>query len=246
VSTMQAHANLVMKVMKIPNNDKIDALSAAVPEGGNRTYPALGAPVSSEQRYLYIGTNWEYYKPCLTWANKPGLRRDPAAPIRGVGWRSIFDMPPCELTFDGTVTELADIYPVGRGVAFISEKLKSLFDAHDPAAIRSRSETVKVGGEAVTFYLTEAGRVLRGVNLERSTVQIRDQPLGHLFVRYIEFPEGVTFRDDIDPAICAFWDYDYANWMWSREFIEMCRQAGVRGIRAEKSRADDPGNSITF
>jgi hypothetical protein len=232
--------------VNVPASEEIAALSAAVPVGETRTYPTSGPRISAEQRYLYIGTNWEYYKPRLIWANQPGLRQNPGAPIDGVKRRSIFDAPPCDLRFEGRLTKMADIYPVGRGVAFISEKLKSVFEAHDPAAIRIRPETVVARDKAAPLYLVEADRVLRGVDLGRTTVQIRDQPLGDVFVRYIGFPEGVTFRDDIDPAIHTFWDYDYANWMWSREFVEICRQAGVKGISASKSRVDDPGISIEY
>jgi hypothetical protein len=233
-------------VVSVPASEEIAALIAAVPVGETRTYPTSGTPLSAEQRYLYIGTNWEYFKPRLIWANEPGLRQNPGAPIHGVKRRSIFDAPPCDLRFEGALAKMADIYPVGRGVAFISEKLKSLFETHDPSAIRIRPETVVARGKVAPLYLVEADRILRGVDLGRTTLQIRDQPLADVFVRYVEFPEGVTIRDDIDPAICVFWDYDYANWMWSREFVEICRQAGVKGVRASKSRVGDPGISVEY
>lgn len=158
--------------------------------------------------------------------------------------RPIGGLISCELSFDGRVDQLADFYPIAQGPFFVSGKLLDLILKYDADAIDYRKEEVASTDGFTEFFIVVPRRVIDGVDLDKTTVQVYDDNLAGTFVRRVKFPDGMVFSSAVPSEVHAFWDWHSRNWLWSRELFGICAQAGVRGIGGVKADARDPGESF--
>jgi len=221
-------------------------LVEALPVGGKALYESVAAGAVTPQRFLALRRNFDYFKPRLLWENEPEWEKKPCAPSRGRKFVDMNSLPSAELRFEGKPKQLADIYHLNDGALFISKKLLSIVLDMDPEALTWRQETLDVKGAPVEFFMVMPGRVLSAVDVDRTTIRIQDKPLADIYVRSVGFPADTFFQEDIDNSVHVFWDYEFKNWLWSRNLIEKCKYLGVRGVNAEVTASADPGGCYLF
>lgn len=224
----------------------LSVLIDQTPPGGRVVHERVDNALEEPQRFVFVRRNFEYIDPAFTWNNAPEPTEIPRAPGRGLPGRPIDGLIKCELAFDGNADQLADFYPIAQGPFFVSGKLLDLMLRYDADAIDFRKEEVSTKDGVVDFFIVVPKRVIDGVDLDRTTVQVYDDNLAGTFVRRVKFPNGMVFSSAIPSEVHAFWDWHSKNWLWSREFFGACDQAGVRGVSGVKTDARDPGESFNL
>ncbi|WP_145998326.1 imm11 family protein [Caulobacter flavus] len=212
----------------------IQEMIKSLPPGGDVTFPKSTFVEGGRERFYSIWTNYEYSKPEFLWENQPEIKRLPRAASRLMRGVDFSDLPPCVLKFRGNKERLADIYLIGQGPAFVSEKLFLILQEFDSDSISWRREMVLTKNGWVDCYMIIPQRILSAIDIHRTTIRIYDDNLAGEFFRYLEFVEGAYFVD-LDREVNSFWDYDFINWMWSDEILARCRADGIRGLLAKRT-----------
>lgn len=110
-----------------------------------------------------------------------------------------------------------------------------LIEELDPGSLEYLPMTIKAKDGIVDYNVAMPVRNLQAVDPNCTNILVKDQNHGGQWFRYIEFPDGVVFRDEVVAGIHSFTDIDAHGWFWSRELIDAAKAMGVRGLYTVQS-----------
>lgn len=212
----------------------IDDLLQQVPEGQTQLFERSIKDVV-EERFFSVHDNWEYPQR-LEWRNDPPAEQAPWAGSRVKRRIPISVLPTLDVTFKGSSKRIVDFYSTGGEQAFfISDRLMALIEKLDPGSLDRRSITIKAKDGLVDYNVVMAARLLEVVDPARTDVMVKDKNYAGQWIRSIEFPDGVVFRDEVLEGAHSFMDIDARGWFWSRELIDLARAAGIKGLYTQRA-----------
>lgn len=207
----------------------IDDLSRQVPEGQTRLFER-GVKDAAEDRFFAVHMSWDYKPGRLTWDNKPPLEEGPWTGSRTRARIPISAVRQPDINFAGPSKDIVDFYSSGTHASFISHKLADLIEALDPGSLDRRSIAINAQDGAVDYNIVMPARTLEAVDPARTDVLIKDKNYAGQWLRSIQFPDGVAFRQDVPAEVQSFSDIDVRGWFWSRRLIEAAKAAGIVGL----------------
>jgi hypothetical protein len=206
----------------------IDELLKQVPEGEIRLFQRRTHNIV-EDRFFAVHPNHEYI-PRPEWHNRLPSEQAPWFGARQKERIPLTVLPSLDVTFKGPSRKIVDFYTGGLDVHFLSNRLVALIEELDPGALEYLPMTIKTKDGIVDYNVAMPVRNLQAVDPNRTNILVKDQNHGEQWFRYIEFPDGVVFRDEVVAGIHSFTDIDVHDWFWSRELIEAAKAMGVRGL----------------
>jgi len=208
----------------------IDDLLRQVPEGQARLFER---PIKDvvEKRFFSVHMNWEYNPGRLIWHNEVPFEQAPWVGSRSLPRRPIWALPQPDVTFKGPSKQIVDFYALGGEQAFfISTKLVRLIEELDPGSLDIRPIAIKAKDGVVDYNIVMPARVLEAVDPSRTDIVVKDKNYAGQWIRSVEFPGDVVFRDEALVGVHSFADIDVRGWYWSRELIDAAKAVGVKGL----------------
>jgi hypothetical protein len=198
-----------------------------VAEGQSQTFePSITDP--GEERYLVVSQNWDYFPERLEWLNYRSSLDGPWLGARRRPRRPVSSAPPPIVTFEGPSTEVVDLYSTGSSAFFISDKLFRLIEGMDPGSLEHMEFQLQAKDGTLPFHAVMPLRVLEAIDTRRTAVRIEAEGHG----RWVRFPAGIVFDNDVLQGVATFTDLDKPDWYWSKDLIVEAKSQGIRGITA--------------
>lgn len=214
----------------------IEDMLQQVPKGETRLFERPCAD-DGEERFFSVRQNFDY-PGRLGWHNALDLEENPWFGSRWKPRIPVSSMPTPDVTFKRAATALIDFYSTGNDAFFLSERLVALIDRLDPGSLERRPVTIKAAkGVEVSFFMAMPNRSQSVVDTRRTDVLIKDEDYAGEWVRSVEFPAGVSFRNEDLADVSSFTDLDLNGWFWSKELIEVAKVEGIKGVRTLSARS---------
>lgn len=207
----------------------IDDLSAEVPMGGSRTFPASRiATVDTD--YVDVHFNADCGPPIL-WHNRPSFTDLPWTGSRDKARIGIAEIAEPHLTYPKNSRHMCDFYSTGTGAFFVSEKLHFSIEEFDHGSIEARQVRVKARDKEIPFWMVMPNRVFETVDTELTDIKIFDEKFADQWIRSVKFPGNVFIRKDAARGAHNFSDVDLPNrWIWTKDLVEFVKSQSVCGI----------------
>jgi hypothetical protein len=203
-----------------------------VPEGQSQLFERT-VTERDEEHYFRVWQNWDYYPGRLHWLNNPSYEYAPWLGTRNTKRRSLTVMPLPDLVFKGPLKQVVDFYGTGNHAFFISGALFRLIEKIDPGSLEQIEIIIRAKDAELPFHAVMPKRVLEAVDPRRTSVLIEDQDLAGQYFRYVRFPDGITFDNTALEGVATFSDIDAGGWYWSKELIDLAKERGIRGFKAQ-------------
>lgn len=210
----------------------ISAMIAQVPEGQRRTFERSFVD-RPEERFFRVWQNWDYRPGRLEWHNSPPIE---SAPWLGTAKKpriGVTEVATPEVTFNGPSKDVVDFFGTGNHAFFISDALFRLINEIDPGSLEHVDFRLRAKDAELPFHAVMPRRVLDAIDTRRTTVVVGHENYAEHWVQTVQFPDGITFDNELLEDFASFSDAQQLGWYWSKDLIELAKARGIRGLYAQ-------------